>query len=86
MQQTRLTTETVEGTALSLQSIDDVQRCDGLSLGVLGVCDGIADNTFEEGLQDGTCLFVNHSRDTLDTATTGETSNGRLGDALDVVT
>jgi hypothetical protein len=31
-------------------------------------------------------LFVDETRDTLDTATTSETTNGGLGDSLDVVT
>jgi hypothetical protein len=53
-----LTTESVEGAALAFQSIDDVEGCDGLSLGVLSVCDGIADDTFEEGLEDQASLFV----------------------------
>ena len=55
-----LSTETVEGTALSLQRVNDVERCDGLALGVLGVGDGITDDTLEEGLQDTTGLFVDH--------------------------
>ena len=55
-----LTTETVEGAALSLQSVDDVERRDGLALGVLGVCDGVTDDTLEEGLQDTTGLLVDH--------------------------
>lgn len=45
-----LTTETVEGTALSLQSVDNVQGSDGLTLSVLSVCDSIADDTLKEGL------------------------------------
>ena len=40
----RLTTETVEGTALSLQSVDDVERSDSLALRVLSVCDGVTDD------------------------------------------
>jgi hypothetical protein len=55
-----LTTETVEGAALSLQSVDDVQGCDSLALGVLGVCDSITNDTLEEGLQDTAGLFVDH--------------------------
>ena len=31
-------------------------------------------------------LFVDKARDTLDTTTTGETTNVRLGDSIDVVT
>ena len=56
----RLTTETVQGAALSLESVDDVQRGDGLALGVLSVGDGVTDDTLEEGLQDTTGLLVDH--------------------------
>ena len=41
--------------------------------------------TLEEDLEDASGLFVDEARDTLDTTTTGETADGRLGDALDVV-
>jgi len=81
-----LSTKTIEGTALSLQRVNDVQRRDGLALGVFSVGDSITDDTLEEGLQNTTGLFVDHSRDTLDTTSTSETSDGRLGDTLDVVT
>ena len=57
-----LTTETVESAALSLESIDDVERCDGLSLGVLGVGDCITDDTLKESLKDTAGLFVDHCR------------------------
>jgi hypothetical protein len=82
----RLTTETVEGAALSLQSIDDVEGSDSLSLGVLSVGDSVTDDTLKEGLEDTTGLLVDHGRDTLDTTTTSETTNSGLGDTLDVVT
>jgi len=55
-----LSTETVEGTALALEGIDNIEGCDSLSLGVLGVGDGITDDALEEGLQNTTGLFVNH--------------------------
>ena len=55
-----LSTETVQSAALSLESVDDIEGGDGLSLGVLGVGDGVSDDTFEEGLQDTTRLFVDH--------------------------
>jgi hypothetical protein len=82
----RLTTEAVEGTALALESIDDVEGGDSLALGVLGVGDGIANDALEEGLEDTSGLFVNHGRDTFHTTTTSETSDGGLSDTLDVVT
>jgi hypothetical protein len=55
-----LTTETVQGPALSLQSVDNIERGDGLALGVLGVCDGVTDDALEEGLQDTSGLLVDH--------------------------
>jgi hypothetical protein len=80
-----LTTETVQGAALSLQSVDDVKRGDGLALGVLGVRNSVADDTLEEGLENGAGLLVDHGRNTLDTTTASETSDGGLGNTLDVV-
>ena len=80
-----LTSESVEGAALTLQSIDDVHGSDGLSLGVLSVGDGISDDVLKEDLEDSTGLFVDEARDTLDTATASQTTDGGLGDALDVI-
>ena len=45
---------------MALERVDDVERRDGLSLGMLSVGDGIADDTLEEGLEDTTGLFVDH--------------------------
>jgi hypothetical protein len=56
----RLTTETVEGTALALERVDNVEGGDSLALGVLSVGDSIANNALEEGLQDTTGLLVDH--------------------------
>ena len=81
----RLTSETVEGTALSLESIDDVHGSDGLSLGVLSVGDGVANDVLEENLQNTASLFVDEARDTFHTTTAGQTTNRGLRDALDVV-
>ena len=57
---TRLSTETIQSAPLSLESIDDVERGDCLSLGVFCVCDCVSDDAFEEGLQDTTGFFVDH--------------------------
>lgn len=81
----RLTTETIQSTALALKRIDDIQRRNGLTLGVLGVGDGVPDDGLEEGLEDTAGLFVDHGGDTLDTTTTCQTADGGLGDTLDVV-
>ena len=81
-----LSTESVQGPSLSLQSVDDVHGCDGLPLGVLGVGDGITDDVFQENLEDTSGFFVDQARDTLDTTTTSQTADGGLGDTLDVIT
>jgi hypothetical protein len=57
---TRLAAETVEGAALSLEGIDNVEGCDSLALSVLGVCDGVTDDTLEEGLENTAGLLVDH--------------------------
>ena len=80
-----LATETVKGATLTLEGVDDVERGDGLALGVLSVGDSVADDTLEEGLENTASLLVDHGRDTLDTTTTRETADGGLGDTLDVV-
>lgn len=55
-----LSTETVQGAALSLESIDNIERSDGLSLGVFGVGDGVSDDALKEGLQNTSSLLVDH--------------------------
>ena len=80
-----LSAEAVEGLALALEGVDDVHGGDGLAAGVLGVGDGITDDVLEEDLEDTAGLLVDEAGDALDTATTGETADGGLGDALDVV-
>ena len=42
-------------------------------------------NVLKEDLEDTTGLLVDEAGDTLDTATAGKTTNGGLGDTLDVV-
>ena len=71
---------------MTLQSVDDVHGGDGLSLGVLGIGDGISDDVLKEDLEDTAGLLVDETGDTLDTTTTRETANGGLGDTLDVIT
>jgi len=63
-----LATEAVEGAALPLEGVDNVERGDGLALGVLGVGDGVTDDTLEEGLENTAGLLVDHcgGRDALE--------------------
>lgn len=44
-----------------------------------------ATNVFEEDLENTASLFVDETADTLDTSTTSETTDGGLGDTLNVV-
>jgi hypothetical protein len=80
-----LTAESVQRASLAFQRVDDVHRRDGLSLGVLGVGDSVSDDVLEEDLEDAARLLVDQSRDTLHSASTSQTTNGRLRDALDVI-
>lgn len=59
---TRLTSKSIKSTSLALESIDYIERSDGLSLGVLGIGNGIPDDTFQEGLENTAGLFVDHYR------------------------
>ena len=52
---------------------------------MLRVGDSITDHVLEEDLENTAGLLVDETGDTLDTTTAGETADGGLGDALDVV-
>ena len=77
-----LTTESVEGAALTLESVDNIERGNSLSLGVLGVGDRVANHRLEERLEDSTGLLVDQARDTLDTTTTSQSTNSGLSDSF----
>ena len=81
-----LTSETVEGPALSLKSIDYVHGSYSFPLGMLGVSDSITDDILKEYLEDTTGLFVDQTRDTFYTTTSCKTTNGGFCDTLDVIT
>ena len=81
-----LSTETVQGAALSLQSVDDVHGGNRLPLGVFGVGDSITDDVLEEHFQYTTGLFVDQTGDTLDTTSASQTTDSGLGNTLDVIT
>ena len=80
-----LTSESVQGASLPLEGIDNIHGGDGLPLGVFGVGDGIPDDVLKENLEDSTGLLIDKSRDTLDSSTASQPSDGGLGDSLDVV-
>ena len=80
-----LTSKSVQGASLPLQSIDNIHSSDSLPLGVFSVSDSIPDDVLKEHLEDTPGLLVDESRDPLDTSTSCQTTDSRLGDALDVV-
>ena len=80
-----LTSESVQGASLPLEGVDNVHGGHGLPLGVFGVGDGIPDDVLKEHLQHPTGLLVDEAGDTLHTSATRQTSDGGLGDALDVI-
>ena len=80
-----LTAESVQSTSLAFQSIDDIHGSHGLPLGMLGVGDSIPDDILQEDLEDTSGFFVDQARNTLDSTTTSKTTDGGLGDSLDVI-
>ena len=81
-----LAPKSVEGASLPLQGIDDVQGGHSLAASMLGVGHCIPDDVFQEHLEHASGLFVDEPADSLDTTATSKTTDGRLCDALDVVT
>ena len=70
---------------MSLKSVDDIEGGDGLSLGVLGVGNGVSDDVLEEVSEDNSGLVIDEGADSLDTTSSGESSDGWLGDTEDGV-
>lgn len=81
----RLSTEAVEGAALALEGVDDVEGGDGLTAGVLRVGDGVTDHVLKEDLEHTAGLLIDEAADALDTTTASQAADGGLGDALDGV-
>ena len=75
--------EAVDGSALSLERIDDIHGGDSLSPGMLGVGDGISDDTLQEAFNDMSRVIVDEGRDPLDPTSPGQSPECRFGDALD---
>ena len=79
---TKSSTETIDGSALSLEGVDNVHGSHGFSSGVLSVGDGISDDSLEEALEDLSGVIIDEGGDSLDTSSSGESSDGRLGNAF----
>jgi hypothetical protein len=63
---------------LALESVNNIKRSNGLTLGMLGVGDGITDDTSEEGFEDAAGFLVNRGRYTLDTTAASKTADRGL--------
>ena len=83
---TRLTTKTVQSAALTLEGVHNIEGSDSFTSGVLSVGDGVTDNVLKEDFEHSSGLFVDESRDTLDSTTSSQSTDGGLGDTLDIVT
>lgn len=78
----RSLSESVERSSLSFKSINNILSSYGLSFGVLSVGDGVSDDVAQESLENLSDLLVDSEGDSLDTSSSGESSDGWLGDSL----
>ena len=85
MQSSRSSSETVEGSALTLEGVDNVESGDGLPAGVFGVGDGVTDHVLEEASEYGSGLLIDVRGDPLDTTSTRESADSGLGNSHDGV-
>ena len=80
-----LTSEAVQSAALSLECVHNIKSSHSLSAGMLSIGDSVTDDVLKEHFQDASGLLVDEARDTLDTASSCETTDCGLRNALDVV-
>jgi len=70
---------------LAFESIDNIEGCDRLSLGMLSVGHGVSDDILQKSLEDDSGLIVDQGADSFDSSSSGEPSDCWLGDAQDVL-
>jgi hypothetical protein len=70
------------GIYLSLQGINDVQRSDGLSLGMFSISDCITNDSLKEDFEDSSSFLVDETGDSFYATTASETTDCGFGDAL----
>ena len=80
-----LTSESVQSTSLPLEGIDDIHSGYSLPLGVFSVGDSVSDDILEEYLEDTTGFLVDKSGDSFDSSSTSKSTDGWLGDSLDII-
>ena len=71
---------------MSLKGMHNIEGSDGLPLGVFGVGHRVSDDVLEERSEDRSGFLVDERTDSLDSTSSGESSDGGLGYSLDVVT
>jgi len=76
--------KTVEGASLALERVDDIHGSDGRAASMLGVGDSVANDILKKYFQNTASLFVDKSRETLDTTAASQTADCGFGDTLDV--
>lgn len=72
--------ETIDGSALSFEGVDDVHCCHGFSSGVLSVGYCVSHDPFQESFQHLSGVVVNERGDSLDASSSGQSSDCWLGD------
>ena len=80
-----LSSESVEGSSLSLEGVDDVECGDSLPLGVFGVGHRVADHILQKDLENSSGLFVDQTGNAFNPSATGKTTDRRFRDSLDVI-
>jgi hypothetical protein len=73
--------KSIKSASLSLEGMDDIKSSDSLSPGVFSVGDSITDNVLKEDLEYSSGLLVDQSRETLDSSSSRQSFDGRLGDS-----
>lgn len=82
----RLTSESVQGSALAFQGVHDVHGGDSLPLCVFSVCNRVSDDILQKDLEDSSGFFVDQTADTFNSTSTSQSTDGGLRDTLDVIT
>ena len=80
-----LSPESVQSASLAFKSVDDVQSSDSLSLSMFSISDSVSDDDFKENLQNTSSFLLDESRNTLDSTSTGQSTDGGFSNTLDVI-
>lgn len=81
-----LASKSIECLALSFQSIKNVIGSNSLPLCIFSISCSIPNQVLKKDPEHATGLFVDETRYSFHATSTSKTTDGRFGDALDVVT